>query len=94
MNEEVLNQLSEIQKGNISNEELENAKAHLVNIYTSLDDQPRTKADLIASWLFEGESGDVEALIENIKKVSVEDIKKIAEYVKLDTVYFLTGKGE
>ncbi|MBQ3054185.1 MAG: insulinase family protein [Clostridia bacterium] len=92
--EEVLNQLSEIQKGNISNEELENAKAHLVNIYTSLDDQPRTKADLIASWLFEGESGDVEALIENIKKVSVEDIKKIAEYVKLDTVYFLTGKGE
>ena len=45
---------------------------------------PRRICDMV-------QRGD-EDVIENMKKVTVEDVVKIAEKVKLDTIYFMKGK--
>jgi len=90
--EEIMAQLDEICKGNITPEEIDNAKAHLVNIYSSLDDDPETTVSLISGWITENETRTVEEIIEGIKNVTVEEIVEVANSYKLGAVYFLKGE--
>ncbi len=91
---EILVQLEDIKNGNVSNEEIENARAHLVNVYSSLDDDPETVVSLKSGWLTEGEERTVEEIVEGLKKVTREEIIEIASSYKLSTVYFLKGEQE
>ena len=90
--EEILFQLEEVRKGNISDFEISSAKKSLINVYKSMDDEPsriissKTGSQIICDEL------SLEEIIKNISDVTKEDIIKMASHVWLDTIYFLKGK--
>lgn len=92
--DEILVQLEEMKKGNITDEEFEASKGFLINSYTaSYDDQ----ASLIGFHLgdrIRGTKRSIEDCINHIKNVKKEDVVKVMQKVHLDTVYFLEGLGE
>ncbi len=90
--EEILNQLDSIKNGNITDDELFNAKAHLVNLYTSLEDDPESMISLVSGWITENETRNVDDIIEGIKNVTKEDIIEIAKDMALKAIYFLKNK--
>lgn len=89
---EILLQLEDICNGNITDDELENAKAHLINIYSSLDDDPDSAVSLKSGWITEGETRSPEEIIEDIKKVDKTEVIKTAKTYKPCVVYFLKGE--
>lgn len=92
--DEILLQLESMANGNITNEEVENARSHLVNIYSSLDDDPESTVSLKSGWLTEGENRTVEEIIKGINKVTVDEIVDVAKSYRLSAIYFLKGEQE
>ena len=88
---EILKQLDDVAQGNITDEEMDNAISHLVNIYSSLEDSPETTVSVITGWIVEGETRTPQQIVEGIKQVTKEQVVDFAKDVKLDTVYFLTN---
>ena len=89
---EILNQLEEIKKENISEEELEFTKLSLKNSFKTIGD---SAAGLESWYLGQRVAGTQFAPSDEAKKVDAvtkEDIVKAAKLLKLDTVYLLTGK--
>ncbi len=89
---ETMAQFEEMKKGNITDLEIESSKGFLINSLNSYyDDQ----GSLISFYLGEkiGQTfADIDQCIERIKLVTKEDAARVMSKVKLDTVYFLTGK--
>ena len=92
--EEIMKQLGEIGKGNISEEEMQNTKAHLINVYSSLEDDPESTVALKSGWIAEGETRNVSDIIEGIKNVTKDEVIECARSLKLCTVYFLKGEQQ
>ncbi len=91
---EILRQLSQMVNGNISEEEFEAAKHSLCNSYLSLSDSP---ALLEGYYFCRNEFGidcSTVQCMENIRRVKLSDVIRVAADVTLDTVYFLNGNGE
>ena len=92
--DEILVQLDEMKKGNITDDEIEASRSFVINSYkSSYDDQ----SSLIAFYLWnivKDQNFDIEYCINQIEKVTKEDIVKVIQKVHLDTVYFLEGLGE
>lgn len=91
---EILRQLEEIKRGNITREELEAAKHSLCNSYRALSDSP---ALLEGYYFCRNELGivcSVDECMEGIRRVELADVIRVAAEVSLDTVYFLNGNGE
>ncbi len=89
--DEILVQLEEIKKGNISDLEIEASKNFIINSLNSLNDD---QVDIISYYLGEkvaGTNTDIEEYKKQILSRTKEDVKKAMENVHLDTVYFLTG---
>jgi predicted Zn-dependent peptidase len=93
--DEALNEISEqlrlCREGEISEEELNTAKKTIITDIRSMTDSAKT---LDAYWLRQALSGldygpDIYAAL--IEEVTKEDVLKVANSVKLDTVYFLKG---
>ncbi len=89
---EILNQLDEIRKGNISDEELQSAFLALENSYTSFGDTP----DSYFSWYFgcfcRNEYISPQEHFERLKAVTKERIAAAAANVKLDSTYHMLNK--
>lgn len=89
--EEVLAQLEEMKKGNITDLEIESSKGFMINsLLACYDDQH----SLISYYLGEkmGQTNtEIEEKIKKIKKVTKEDAAHAMQKVHLDTVYFLAG---
>ena len=83
-------QLEDIKNGKITDEEFEAAKSLIVS---SVEQISESHEDTITFYydqrLFE-ENLTVEEYLNNIKKVTKEEVIKIAKEVKMDTIYFLT----
>ncbi len=91
---EILKQLSEIVKGNVSDEEFEAAKRSLYNNYRSLSDSP---SHLEGYYFCRNEFGvdcSIDQCMERIRAVKLSDVIRVAANVCPDTVYFLNGSGE
>lgn len=89
----VENAIQEMQEGNFSTEDLENAKLTAISsIKMSLD----TQGGIISNYLFH----DLDNLplqderIESFKKVTKEDVMKVANKLTLNTIYLLSGEEE
>ena len=91
--DEILAQLDEIKKGNISEYELESSIITIVNMYKSYYDDQRAMASFCLSNEIMGIKTDLEEMIEKIKAVTVDDVVRAAGHVQTDTVYFLKGVG-
>ncbi|WP_265459304.1 EF-P 5-aminopentanol modification-associated protein YfmF [Enterococcus sp. HY326] len=87
-------QLESLKKGEISELEMEQTKAMLVNQYLlSLDNsQAAVETDYLNFWLPQTEISDEEWL-RQIENVTVKDVQRIAAKIKLQAIFFLDGVG-
>lgn len=87
-------QLDKIKSGDITDDEIEDAKKSFANRMREIVDNP----SLLAMWYYirlqSGALRDPERDAEDVEKITREDIMKIANGITLDTVYLLSGKGE
>ncbi len=90
----ILEQLDAIKNGDISSEELENAKRSLKNSYMHVYDNPSA----MQAWtLYRAISDNHDEPMDEAKRVeeaTVEEIASFAKNITLDTVYFLNGEDE
>ena len=86
-------QLKALAAGEISDDELVYTQEGLVNQYLQSDDQPFTGAVMQMYKRFTGRDRSVQQLIDDVRRVTKEDVVRMAQTVKVDTVYFLRDKG-
>ena len=90
--DEILIQLDELKKGNISELEMTAAKMALVNNLNSYyDDQFYMQSFYLGEKVC-GTNYDIDYYIEKINAVTIEDVVSSAKNISLDSVYFLKGK--
>ena len=88
----IMNELCDIQKGKVSEEEFSAAKLSLINSYKTLDDSPAALSAWYISRIMCGNLVSPSAVLENIKNTTLEEVIEVSKKVKLDTVYFLEGE--
>lgn len=88
---EILNQLDDLKRNLISNEELSVAKDLAIKEMKEMGDYPGAIATFCYSRSIYGLDETVDSLTEKIKTVSAEDVLKMANKIVLDTVFFLKG---
>lgn len=90
----IAEQLESLKRGEVTDLELEQTKAMLRNHYLlSLDNsQAAIETAYIDAWLPETAMSD-EKWLQAIDKVTIADVQKVAEAVKLQAVFFLDGVG-
>ncbi len=87
----ILDQLEELKKGNISVEEINAAKKSLSNGYKQLYDSAFDLQAFYNGRALFGISDTVEDCIDNISRISKEDIVSLANEIKLQAVFFVEG---
>ena len=87
----IMKELSDIQNGNITQDEFEAAKLSLVNTYKTLDDSPAALSAWYISRIFCESFVSPNEIVGKILAATVEDVIEVSKKVKLDTVYFLKG---
>ncbi|USG68006.1 insulinase family protein [Brevibacillus ruminantium] len=85
-------QLASMRQGNISEEELSQTKATLSNQFRELLDSARMMIDFAYNGVISGRKRRLEALLSQIDRIKVEDLKRVAEHVVIDTIYLLRDK--
>ncbi|GGK13259.1 peptidase M16 [Caldalkalibacillus thermarum] len=85
-------QLHQTASGRITEEELNQTKAMLINQIKEANDQPFQLMDYFFHGIVGGLKRSSEELIAAIQKVSKEDIQHAAQKVQVDTIYFLTSE--
>ena len=91
---EIKAQLEELQRGNISDTELESARISVINELKSYYDDGRYIQSYYLGQKIAGTNVTLEELIDKIKSVAKEEIIEAAGRIKLHTVYFLKGRSE
>lgn len=87
-------EVDDMSKGNISENELDFAKKFIRNSLQSLKDSIWSLSDYYYNLNNQGRNESVEEFLEKIEKVTVDEIRKVSSGIQLDTIYFLTKKGE
>lgn len=85
-------QLADIQAGHVNNDELYLAKIMLVNALKKTNDEAGSMIALAYNRDITHIRETSEEYIEKLMNVTLEEIVDVAKKVKLDTIYFLTGK--
>lgn len=83
-------QVDDMKKGNFTDDDIIDAKVFLENLFTSCLDDQTTMIELGIGQFVAGVNDNIEEMIDNIKKVSKEEIIQIANEIKLEMVYYLT----
>jgi predicted Zn-dependent peptidase len=91
---EILQQLSEIAEGNITDKELLCAKASLSDYLRSIDDSPYSVERFMLTQALRESSYFPNDYIERLDQVTKEDLMRVAGTLSLDTVYFLEGTAK
>lgn len=90
--DETMVQLDEIRNGKISEHEFTSSISAIVNTLNSYYDDQRAMAMYYLSEKVKDSDISLEEYIENIKKVTPQEVAEVAKKLQLDTVYFLKGK--
>lgn len=88
----ILEQLEEIKKGNISDLEMNQTKAMLINQLREALDLARGQIDIYDQYKDIDETFSVDLWKERWEKVTKEDVQKMAAQITHETTYFLCGK--
>ena len=89
---EALNQMDEIRRGNVTEEELESAKGALINAMNGLGDNPAALAEWYLPRVLSGQILTPAEIAREVAEITVEDVVRVSERITLDTVYTLTAK--
>ena len=92
--DEINSQLAAMQRGNWEEWELAAARSSLANGHRSIFDSASQLEDFYMGQIATGRDDDPMALLEAALAVTPERIRAAAETVRLDTIYFLTGKED
>lgn len=87
----VLEQLEDLKQDHIDPLELENARRSLRNGYREITDSPAAIASWYLGRISTGRYDSPEEAIAAMEQVTAEDVVKVANSIRLDTVYFLEG---
>lgn len=87
--EVIKQQLEEIKKGNITDEELENTKKAMINSVKEMGDNVNSIADFYYGQVITNQYITPKELIKSIEAVKKEDVAAVGEKILLDTIYFL-----
>lgn len=87
--DEILHQLDDTAKGNISDEEMASACHSIRNSYKELEDSPEGIENWYLGRMLAGLCDSPAEAAELVKTVTKEDIMNIASKITLDTVYFM-----
>ena len=90
---EILAQLSAIQNGKMTEEELNAAKLSVINAYRSLSDSPVSLEGWFTGRRLAGLSTTPEDCIPLVLAVKKEQVMDIAKKISLDTIYFMKAEG-
>lgn len=88
----IFEQLTAMKKGDITDKELGQTRAMLINTYKEAYDSPGALVNLAYESLVAGRDRTIEELVARVPTVSREDIVRVANTITLDTVYFLRNK--
>lgn len=91
---EILAQLEIVKNGEISELEFTSSIKSIVNDLESYKDSQKMLQVYYLGQKIAGTDYDIDYLKDKISKVTVEDVKRVAKNVEIDTVYFLTGKED
>ncbi len=86
-------QLEAMSKGDISDRELEQTKATLSNQLREQQDRSFDLINFHYHSVLSGKERPLDQLLEMINETKREDIKRVAEMIQLDTIYFLRDQG-
>jgi predicted Zn-dependent peptidase len=86
-------QLESLKRGDISDREMEQTKATLANQLREQQDRNHDLVHFHYQSVLTGKERSLESLLADIDRVGIEDVRRVAEKVKLDTIYFLRDRG-
>lgn len=92
--EEIERQLSLMQSGEFTDEEISTAKKTIISGMRQINDSPSALEAFSFRRLLAGVGDDLTEVAEKINGLTREEIIAVAKKVKIDTVYFLSGDGE
>ncbi len=84
-------QLEKLKNGEISDKELNNSKSALISSMRTISDSIGGRSDFYFAQAMGKTHSTIEAIIDKLNKISVEDIVEVVKDIKLDTVYFLSN---
>ncbi|MEJ8548337.1 EF-P 5-aminopentanol modification-associated protein YfmF [Brevibacillus borstelensis] len=85
-------QLESMKQGNVGQEELAQTKATLSNQFRELLDSARMMIDFSYNGVISGRKRNLGELLAQIDGIGVEDLKRVASKVVIDTIYLLRDK--
>ena len=89
---EILHQLDEIRNGNITDEEISNARLSMDNAFSSIGDTPASYSSWYFDCLCNGEIITPQEKFQKYAEVTKEDIIDSAKALRLDSVYIMYDK--
>jgi len=87
----ILGQLEQCKVGNITEEELESARTHLISGYRIGMDSPGRLDDYAIGQAIAGLNGSMADMAEALRHVTLEQVVEAANSLQTDTVFFLKG---
>lgn len=88
---EILSQIDDIKNGNITEQELIDARKNILDLLKSMNDSPLTLESYFQSGIMNNISLSLDKLSEQIQQSSLENVIKVGQNIELDTVYFMKG---
>jgi predicted Zn-dependent peptidase len=85
-------QLEMMRQGRISDEEMNQTKATLANQFRELTDSARMMIEFAYNGVISGRERQLNELLKQIQDVTVEEVRRVAEKVTMDTIYLLRDK--
>ena len=82
-------QIEDMKQGNFTEEELENTKQYIISTIQEIKDEQDTQIAYYFSHELAKTDSSIEKYINNVRKVTKEQIVEIAKTVKINTIYFL-----
>lgn len=82
-------QLEAMKKGDFTEEELEIAKNNIISTIKTIDDEQDTSITYYFGQELSGEKITIEEYQNKIKEINKDDVVKVANSVKINTIYFL-----
>ena len=82
-------QIEEMKKGNFTEEDIENDKKGIISQINTIDDEQDTEIIYYLGQELTNSNQSIEEYKENVRKVTKEQIQKIASKVKINTIFFL-----
>ncbi|MYL19253.1 insulinase family protein [Halobacillus litoralis] len=87
----ILEQMEAMKNGDFTEEQVEETKEQVINQLKETMDNANGLIEVLYHQMLSGIDMPAGKLIENIRKVTKEQVIQMAEKIKLDTIYFLTS---